>query len=69
MIILKKILFLCRQEFIQGFERGGGADYFVLETFVFHLRMILEEISGSDHKLTVVILFAGNGAARIPDRY
>jgi hypothetical protein len=54
---------------VKGFEREGGTDYFVLETFVFHLRMILEEISGSDHELTVVILFAGNGAARIQDRY
>jgi len=31
--------------------------------------MILEEISGSDHELTVVTFLAGNGAARIQDRY
>jgi len=66
---LEKILTAFSQKLIQGFERGGGMDYFILKVLVFHLRMIFEEISGSDHELTVVILFAGNDAEGILDRY
>ena len=54
------------QKLIQRFEGGGSADYFVLEILIFHFRMIFEEISGSDHELTVVflvMLFAIYGAS------